>query len=225
MIYRDWIRRGLAQPGKSGKGLARALGVTDGVVSRMVHGKRPIKADELPIIAEYLELPIPSSHDAAIAPKIDPAPDTNRVRRKLNSDTPEVRLVPVKAKLARGVWREDRGNALLSMASVPAVVDPRLNGIDQYACEFEDVPGRFGIFVPYSSYRVRPIKGDTVHVRRTRDILHEDTLRIVEIEHGGRVKLIAVDDPNDVVMHPSEDPDETVTIRGLMVGRYEMLSF
>lgn len=223
-MYRDWIRKGLAQPGKSGKGLARALGVDNSVVSRMIHGKREIKADELPIIAEYLGLPLPSSQDAMMLPKINHAPDINGAGSRLVQGSPLVHLVPVKAKLARGVWREERGSALFSAASVPAIADPRLKGLEQYACEFEDVPGRFGIFVPYNAYRIRPTNGDTVHVRRTRGMLHEETLRRVETSRG-EVSLVAVDDPSDVVKQPSDDPDETVVIRGLMVGRYEMLNF
>lgn len=222
----DWIRKGLLKPGKSGKGLARHLGVNNSVVSRMIHGKRSIKPEELPLIAEYLEDPIPPFQGASDLPKIGHTTDTNGMESKVVRLSPQVRLVEVKAKLALGVWREERvgGRPLVSIASVPALVDPRLKGIEQYACELEESPGRFCIFVPYANYRVSPLHGDVVHVRRTRGVLHEDSLRRVVVSRDG-VQLVAVDDPNDVVKQPSSDPDEVVTIRGLLVGRYEMLNF
>lgn len=226
-MYREWIRKGLMKKGKSGKGLARALGVDNSVVSRIIHGKREIKAHELPIIAEYLELPIPTSQGATERPTINRKPATFEAGSgsRLGRDSPRVELVPVRAKLARGVWREDGGSALAyTAASIPAVIDQRLADIEHYACEFEDVPGRFGIFVPYNSYRTRPTSGDTVHVRRTRGTLHEDALRVIEASRG-EVRLVSVEDPDDVVKLPSDDPDEKVAIRGLIVGRYEILNF
>lgn len=221
-MYRDWIRKGLEQKGKSNKGLARHLGVHDAVVSRMVHGKRPIKADELPRIAEYLELQIPTSQNGSTARTLNPATDAGAGLR-VGHGPVQTHLVPVKFKLARGVWREDRGSLMLS-GLIPAVADSRLKDIEQYACEFEDATGRYAIFVPYYSYRRRPLHGDRVHVRRTRGDLTENALRIVDTSEA-RVRLIAVDDDEDVISDPSHDPDETVHIEGLMVGRYEKMPF
>lgn len=48
------LKRGLAQPGKSQRGLARALNLDDAAVSRMVKGDRQIKALEIPKIEAYL---------------------------------------------------------------------------------------------------------------------------------------------------------------------------
>jgi phage repressor protein C with HTH and peptisase S24 domain len=49
------IREGLARPGKSQKGLAAALGVDNSQVSRLLAGKRTLRADEVPQILAYLE--------------------------------------------------------------------------------------------------------------------------------------------------------------------------
>lgn len=222
-MYKDWIRKGLEQKGKSNKGLARHLGVHDSVVSRMVRGKRPIKADELPRIAEYLELPIPASQNEGTGHIVNPATNANGAGPRVGHLPVQTHLVPVMGKLARGVWREDRGSTMLT-GFVPAVADPRLKDIEQYAYEFEDAPGSYGIFVPYYSYRRRPMHGDKVHVRRTRGKLTEHTLRIVDTSSGD-VRLIAADDDEDVVFEPSKAPNETVKIEGLMVGRYEALPF
>lgn len=50
----DWIREGLEKPGKSRKGLAAALNTDAAVVTRILQGKRELKARELPIIRAYL---------------------------------------------------------------------------------------------------------------------------------------------------------------------------
>ena len=50
------IERGLQKTGKSKGGLARAMGVRAGAVSEILGGQRLIKASEVEIIMEYLEL-------------------------------------------------------------------------------------------------------------------------------------------------------------------------
>lgn len=50
------IERALEKPGKTKGGLARAMGVRPGVVSEILGGQRLIKAAEIPLITEYLEL-------------------------------------------------------------------------------------------------------------------------------------------------------------------------
>ncbi|WDI31615.1 hypothetical protein PUV54_00205 [Hyphococcus flavus] len=49
-----WIRRGLAQPGKTQMGLADALGRNRSVVTRILKGDRPLKDYEVSAIEEYL---------------------------------------------------------------------------------------------------------------------------------------------------------------------------
>ncbi|CAL79020.1 putative LexA repressor [Bradyrhizobium sp. ORS 278] len=50
------IERALEKPGKTKGGLARAMGVRPGAVSEILGGQRLIKAAEIPLITEYLEL-------------------------------------------------------------------------------------------------------------------------------------------------------------------------
>jgi SOS-response transcriptional repressor LexA len=50
------IAEGLKQPGKSKKGLAKALGRQPSAVTELLKGNREIKAREVPIIADYLGL-------------------------------------------------------------------------------------------------------------------------------------------------------------------------
>lgn len=62
----EWIREGLKKHGKSQKGLAEALHVDPGVVTRLLKGDRQLKAAEVPIIQRYLNAP----------PTLDDAPRT-----------------------------------------------------------------------------------------------------------------------------------------------------
>src|SRR4026207_1101643 len=50
------IERGLEKPGKTKGGLATAMGVRPGAVSEILSGIRLIKASEIALIMEYLEL-------------------------------------------------------------------------------------------------------------------------------------------------------------------------
>ncbi len=50
------IERGLEKPGKTKGGLAAAMGVRAGAVSEILSGIRLIKASEIPLIIDYLDL-------------------------------------------------------------------------------------------------------------------------------------------------------------------------
>ena len=52
----EMIERGLQKTGKSKGGLARAMGVRAGAVSEILGGQRLIKASEVQVIMDYLEL-------------------------------------------------------------------------------------------------------------------------------------------------------------------------
>jgi repressor LexA len=60
------IRRGLEKPGKSKSGLARALGRQPSAVTALLKGERELKAREIAIVAEYLELDVPQPGEARI---------------------------------------------------------------------------------------------------------------------------------------------------------------
>jgi len=55
MLSIEQIREGLSQPGKSQKGLAAALGVDNSQISRLLAGRRQLRAHEIPMILAYLE--------------------------------------------------------------------------------------------------------------------------------------------------------------------------
>lgn len=51
-----WVEEGLRRSGKTKSGLAKALGVAPSAVTAILQGKRRLRADEIDIIAGYLEM-------------------------------------------------------------------------------------------------------------------------------------------------------------------------
>jgi transcriptional regulator with XRE-family HTH domain len=50
----DWIRRALVETGKTQSGLARALGRSPSAITDLLNGRRRLKAEEIPLIVDYL---------------------------------------------------------------------------------------------------------------------------------------------------------------------------
>lgn len=66
----DWLLIGLKKPGKSKKGLALALGKSNSVVTDIVQGVRPIRVDEIRLIANYIEEPAPAMDGNSFIPVV-----------------------------------------------------------------------------------------------------------------------------------------------------------
>jgi phage repressor protein C with HTH and peptisase S24 domain len=60
-----WISDMLDRPGYSQAGLARALGKDAAAINRMLKGERQIKANEVPVIVDYLQVTPPPADRAA----------------------------------------------------------------------------------------------------------------------------------------------------------------
>lgn len=61
--YLEWIRSALKQLkplGKNQSGLAQHMGLSHVQISQLLHGKRSLKVQEIPIIADYLGVPPPA---------------------------------------------------------------------------------------------------------------------------------------------------------------------
>ena len=52
----DWLAQRLKEIGKTGQGLANALGINKSRISEIIGGRRGVKADEIITIAAYLEM-------------------------------------------------------------------------------------------------------------------------------------------------------------------------
>lgn len=72
MLTIEEIREGLSRPGKTQRGLAAALGVDNSQISRLLTGKRALRAHEVPLILAYLESngPPPEGRSRTAAPEL-----------------------------------------------------------------------------------------------------------------------------------------------------------
>lgn len=55
----EWIKEGLKRPSKSVSDLATYAGIERNMIYKIMSGVRKVRGRELPLIAEYLEIPIP----------------------------------------------------------------------------------------------------------------------------------------------------------------------
>jgi DNA-binding Xre family transcriptional regulator len=213
--YLAWLRAGLAKKGKTNKGLAAVLGVAESAVSRMKDGTRRIQLAELPVIAAYLEEPVPGIQTM------------ERTGQDITlGAVHSVPLVRVTAVIAPSVCR-DVAVALAIAERVPASPDRRISGMKQYACKIEADPNRFAICVRFSELRrAGPMQNDVVHVRRVVADRYEDTLRVVHIV-GNQVRLVAEGQKGKdaSLLYPSASKAETLEIKGLVVGYFNATSF
>lgn len=59
-MFQEWISKNLKKPGKDQYGLGDALGVGRTSISKLINGKRQLKAEEISKAAAYLEDPPPA---------------------------------------------------------------------------------------------------------------------------------------------------------------------
>ncbi len=85
--YSRWIDQGLNKPGKSGSELGRLLNLTRDKISKMRSGARQPRAEEIPLIEQYLGEPAPHRKRLGDAPSSSRS--KSRAMRALeNLDTP-----------------------------------------------------------------------------------------------------------------------------------------
>jgi transcriptional regulator with XRE-family HTH domain len=195
-MYIEWLRTGLKRPGKSQRGLAKKLNVSESVVSRMLNGDRKLRADELDIIASYLGEPLPTSR-------------TIVERRHL----PAIQLTKIAAP---GVWREQGAIVILDKKLIPSNPDPKYADFQQFAVLLEG-SNRYAICIGHNPAHALQ-QGDLVLVERHSGPLVETTLRRVALTSNG-VKLTLVSHQNDSpdVIHTIDDVD----VIGRVTGFFE----
>lgn len=194
-MFIEWLKTGLAQPNKTQRGLAEALGVAPSAVSRLLSGERELLANEIAKAASYLEVPPPLVGRQAVEP---------------------VKTIPVRYVVARGIWRERGLTPFLSISSVPIVYDSRYAGMEQWAARL-DGSQAYVVCVSYEQARARPRPGDVVLVERTRDDLSEFLLCNVVLRPDGSWHLTTSEAPYvDFIISAGD-----IKILGLCVGRYQ----
>lgn len=100
----QWIIDGLKKPGKTKTGLADAIGRAPSAVTALLNGKRELKAREVKVVANYLEVDPPAG--AVPAPREE-----------------EIRTAFIIGEVAAGVWTEPH----IEFEKIPTHValDPR----------------------------------------------------------------------------------------------------
>lgn len=205
-MFVKWLAQGLEKSGKSQKGLAYRLGVSEPVISRMVSGAREIRLAEIPAIADYIEE--------------DPPPLTAG-QSPLGGQS-----VPIIGAIAARVWREKFGEP--KDIETPLIIPPdaRYPFEDQYSLTISDKsvdykaqPGDYCICVPFEKHRLIARPCDYLHIKRIKvdgDVLANDTVRRVKRVDGGLI-LIFASSLTDLEDEISLD-DPSISIRGLVIG-------
>lgn len=210
----DWLAAGLKKPGKSKSGLAKKLGRAPSAVSQILNGARGIKANELALIADYIDEPIPalSGQPAAIKPKVVLDRDFT-----LSDDALDVR-----GDVAGGVWMEidpyaDAGN--FEKANV--VYSPRWPKSAQYALRVRGTSinrqardGDYLRCIDLGIAGIEPRDGDLVIVEQRRaDGLREVTAKVLRRNGAQTILEPDSDDPKwKPIVLDGENPVDGVEV-------------
>ena len=215
-----WLLAGLQQPGKTQKGLGKALGVDESGVSKMLKNKRRLQIYEIPKAAAYLGIPEPGP----AGPADHSVASTDR----------KTHSVPVTKIACGGVWREEGVSMVIDAVHIPHAPEPRLEGLIQYATRIDGTdfnkvlrPGDYAIFVPFADVRSEPRDGDIVEVQRHRGSTVETAVRRVRIRAGAVELWPESDDPARQTPSRlgSNNKTHRTEITGLFVGLYRPAAF
>jgi SOS-response transcriptional repressor LexA len=223
--YIDWILAAFARPGtpekprKTQVGLAKALGVGQAQISRMINGKRRLKHWEISKAAEYLEELPPLVQVSTASP--------------LAAESLTVKYAPVRGECAGGRWMEyEVGDD--TYETIP-IVPTRFSALEQFAFRVRGnsmdkakiLDGDYVICVPYFDARAGLTHGDTVVVERRRGGLYERTCKRLELRPDGVVALISQSsDPHNAEpllqlrVNGHADDGVEIEVTGLVIGRY-----
>jgi hypothetical protein len=153
----EWIRQRLLESGKSQRELALALKIDPAGVSRLLDGRRKLRADEVPTIRSFFDGPpmpevesaAPTSRPGRRGPEDDP-----RRRRATPGPRPRTRLsadIPVFVPIPAGPpYLFDLPGGPTEYRPCP----PQLIG----------VAGGFGLFVPNDSLSPRVRAGELMYI-------------------------------------------------------------
>ncbi len=162
----DWIRDGLAKPGKTQRGLAVALGVDPSAISRLLAGTRQLRAAELPVVAAYMGAQIPSGFTPDLAQEFGvPAapPASGQGTRDL----------PVMGTALGGSSKQADGMFVMN-GEIHDYVErpPSLRG----------VASAYAVYVADTSMVPRYFPGETLHVHPGRAVVRgDDTFVVVQL--------------------------------------------
>lgn len=195
-----WIKEGLKKPGKTQRGLARAMGIDPTGVSRMLAGNREIKANEVPKIRAYLGAPLPKDdfHKGESNQNLVEG-ETNRSASSLsgNERTGGITSIPTEpvyliGQVQAGAWRVTYQLQKKDWKEMYLPVDPLFPGVKRYMLENVGESmnrtchhGGFWVFVSTIGTGIGAQPSDYVIVERRRwDGLFEATCKQLQIRDG-----------------------------------------
>ena len=210
----DLIKSALERRKLTQRDLAKLTGIHESVMSRIIRGVRPLRASEMRAIERVLGVDFKN-----LSTTVVPVEQIVSLSRPI--PTP---IIPVVAIVAAGVWR-DRGALVQDKTQVAASPDPRLEGLEQYACridgpEYGSLAGQYAVCVKYFDLRSKLTSADTVHTIRQQGNLEEHTLRVVK--HVGQSVCLTFDS-NGASSVTEVTPD--ITVQGLVVGFFRPIRF
>ena len=168
-----WIKDGLDKPGKTQRGLAAELGVDPSIVSRIINGKRRLRADEIEVVQRYLGSSPPGPALARNPDSVVP------VSGDFYEATQESGDLPVYASAQGGA----DGNFLLSYDPIEWRPTPE---------PLKGVRGGYGFYVIGDSMEPRFAQGELLLVHPTRPPGPGDYVVIVfeDGEHGEHKAIV-----------------------------------
>lgn len=207
------IRKGYT----TAKDAARAFGWNEHTYTSHENGVRGIKLD---VARKYANAYNSTPAYILTASSVNSAPVIN-----------DVINVPLLAIVSAGIFREADGLHSGGIL-VPAVPRSDIPASAQY-CVKVDGPsvnlkiadGAYAICARYESYPGGAQHGQLVHVQRERAGLFEETIKELRFTREGPMLMPVSDDPRfqaPVKLDDGED-DTTVTIRGVVIGKFEPL--
>lgn len=211
-LVADWVARGLKKPGKSQVGLARAMGITQPQITRLLAAERSLRVEEIAVVQRYLDEPFPFG-------EISPSSVL---------DSQIIGQMPVLGRVAAGVWMEKDKPVDTEIGQIPLATDPAYPMRRQYAVQV--IGDSMDLVFPDGSYAVcveaaglQPAYNDLVIVRRAKGGLVERTIaRFVTTPEGAELRP----ESRNPIYGPIPavgNGDTTVEIEALVIGRYERL--
>ena len=223
-----WLDAGLRKPGKKATALADSLGISESAVSNMRKGKRGIKAEELPVIARYLEE--------------EPPADTGRNTKVVSGSAypapiPKLRMLKVIGVAEAGAFRQIDMLAQVQEQFLEIAGPSAYPSVTHYALIIRgDSMDRAGIVdgdhVSVADYGELgfPLKNGTiVHVERSTDGGYiEWTLKEVHAFPDRYELRPRSSNPAHqplVIPRTGDQEDNEIRIRGIVVGVHRILGF
>jgi len=212
-----WIAHGLQKPGKTQAGLARALGVTQPQITRLLAGERSLRVEELGAVEGYLDERFPYGQVS---------PWTGEIRNVEGMSG----TMPVKYRVQAGSWLEVDGLNDDVLATIPFLRDPAFPpSREQYAVQI--VGDSMDRIFPDGSYAIvveaagqEPLHNDLVIVRRTMRGLVERTVKRYVLTPKGAELRPESHDSRHKPLPLNGDAEAIIEIEGFVIGRYERFS-